>query len=499
MTTVSQPLPNAEPVDERAPGPRVLIVGAGFGGIAAAIELRRHGFERLTILEAAPGIGGTWLYNSYPGAACDVPSHLYSYSYEQRRDWSRFCSPQDEILAYLREVADAHGIDELVHSSQRVTGCSFDAPRSVWHVETDAGERHEGDALVLATGQLNRPHVPSLPGRERFAGHSFHSARWDHDYDLRGKRVAVVGTGASAVQFVPSIAPYVERLTVYQRTGNWMLPRENRVYPAWFRRAIDHVPGLQMLRRRWIFNYCESLTLAIRHPQTLGRVFGLRSRMFMRSQLPDPELRAKVWPDYTFGCKRILFSSYYLPALGRPNVELVTEPIAAVTETGLRTPDGRDREFDCIIWSTGFRASEFMAPMRVQGADGLELHEVWEHGPHAHLGLTVPGFPSMFLMYGPNTNTSGGSIIVYLEAQASYIRQALLALRARGSSRLDVRPEVEAASDRATQAQFHGTAWTDCDSWYRDRDGRIVANWPGYMREYLERTRTFDPTEFVFS
>jgi cation diffusion facilitator CzcD-associated flavoprotein CzcO len=497
--TISQPLPNADPTDDRSRGPRVLIIGAGFGGIAAAIELRRHGFEQLTLIEAAPEIGGTWFYNSYPGAACDVPSHLYSYSYEQRRDWTRFCSPQDEILSYLRGVAYDYGIDELVRNSRRVTDCSFDERRSLWRVETQTGDHLEADALVLATGQLNRPHIPSLPGRERFAGHSFHSARWDHDYDLVNKRVAVVGTGASAVQFVPSIAPQVERLAVFQRTGNWMLPRENRVYPSWFRRAIDYVPGLQWLRRRWIFNYCESLTLAIRHPRTLGRVFGLRSSMFMKSQLPDPELRAKAWPDYTFGCKRVLFSSYYLPTLGRPNVELVTQPIAEVTAAGLRTSDGREREFDCIIWSTGFRASEFMAPMRVQGAVGLELHEVWQHGPHAHLGLTVPGFPSMFLMYGPNTNTSGGSIIVYLEAQASYIRQALVALRERGSRRLDVRPEVEAASDRATQAQFQGTAWTDCDSWYRDRDGRIVANWPGYMREYLERTRTFDDSEFVFS
>ena len=219
----------------------------------------------------------------------------------------------------------------------------------------------------------------------------------------------------------------------------------------------------------------------------------------MRRQLPDPELQAKVWPDYTFGCKRVLFSSHYLPALARPNVELVTEAITEVTETGLVTADGTQREFDCIIWSTGFRASEFMAPMEVTGADGRDLGQAWEHGAHAHLGLTVPGFPSMFLMYGPNTNTSGGSIIVYLEAQAAYIRQALEHLRRSRSAKLDVRPEVEAISDRETQARFAGTAWTDCDSWYRDEDGRIVANWPGYMREYLERTRKFAPAEYVFS
>jgi cation diffusion facilitator CzcD-associated flavoprotein CzcO len=489
----------AWPATGGAPGPRVLIVGAGFGGVAAAIELRRHGFDQITILDGAPEVGGTWFYNTYPGAACDVPSHLYSYSYEQRRDWSRLCSPQEEILRYLREVARGHGVDRLVQTSCRVAGCTFDESRSVWSVETEAGERHEADAVVLATGQLSRPSIPHLPGLERFRGHSFHSARWDHDYDFEGKRVGVVGTGASAVQFVPQIVERVAHLTVLQRTGNWILPRENRVYPPLLRAAIEHVPGIQWLRRRYMFNYCEALTMAIRHPRTLGRFLGLRSRQFMHRQLPDRELRAKVWPDYTFGCKRVLFSSRYLPALGRANVELVTDAITEVTETGLRTADGVERSFDCLIWSTGFRASEFMAPMRVIGAGGRELGQVWERGAHAHLGLTVPDFPSMFLMYGPNTNTSGGSIIVYLEAQAAYIRQALEHLRDGRFARLDVRPEVEAQSDRATQARFAGTAWTDCDSWYRDENGRIVANWPGYMREYLERTRSFDPSEYVFS
>jgi cation diffusion facilitator CzcD-associated flavoprotein CzcO len=484
------------------PGPRplsVVIVGAGFGGLAAAIELRRHGIEDVTLLESAPEMGGTWFYNSYPGAACDVPSHLYSYSYEQRRDWSRLCSSQPEILRYLQEVADGHGIRPLVRTSSRVTRCAFDDARSRWNVIAESGDRYEADALVLATGQLNRPSIPRLPGGERFAGHSFHSARWDHDYELSGKRVAVVGTGASAVQFVPAVAAQAAHLAVFQRTGNWMLPRENRVYPSWLRRLIDAVPPINSFRRRYLFNYCELLTMAIRHPRTIGRVLGLRSRLFMHRQLPDPELRRKVMPDYTFGCKRVLFSSRYLPALARDNVELVTEPLAEVTEHGLTTADGRERQFDCIIWSTGFRATEFMAPMEVIGVGGRELGEAWSDGAHAHLGLTVPGFPSFFLMYGPNTNTSGGSIIFYHEAQAAYIRQALEQLQAGGYARVEVRPDVEARSDRELQSRFAGTAWTGCDSWYRDEGGRIVANWPGYMREYLEATRTFDPDEYAFT
>jgi cation diffusion facilitator CzcD-associated flavoprotein CzcO len=478
---------------------RVLIVGAGFGGIAAAIELSQHGFSDVRLLEAAEGTGGTWHYNSYPGAACDVPSHLYSYSFAQRRTWSRFCSPQGEILTYLREVAAEYGIDRLVETSQRVSECAFDAERSLWRVRAEDGAEHEAEVVVLAPGQLNRPAVPQLAGRDRFRGHSFHSARWDHEYPLAGKRVAVVGTGASAVQFVPQVAAEAAELTVYQRTGNWLLPRENRPYPHWMRGAIRRVGAINWVRRHFMFQYCEALTMAIRHPRTVGRVLGWRSARFMRRQVSDPALLAKVMPDYTFGCKRVLFSSHYLPALERANVELVTDRITEITERGIRSADGREREFDCIIWSTGFRASEFVAPMRVLGSGGRELSAAWADGAHAHLGLAVPGFPSLFFMYGPNTNTSGGSIIVYLEAQAAYIRQAIEHLRAGHFSRLSVRAEVEAASDAETQARFRGTAWTDCDSWYRDGEGRIVANWPGYMREYLERTRTFDPSEYEFT
>jgi cation diffusion facilitator CzcD-associated flavoprotein CzcO len=481
------------------PSPKIIIVGAGFGGIAGAIELRRHGFEDITILEGASDLGGTWFYNSYPGAACDVPSHLYSFSYAQRTSWSRLCSPQQEILGYLRDVAQDHRVTDLIRFSQSVSDCTFNPASGGWTIQTESGDSHDADVLILATGQLNRPSVPGLPGLDRFGGHSFHSARWDHDYDLRGARVAVVGTGASAVQFVPEVAHQAGHLSVFQRTGNWFLPRRNHVYPPVVRAAIRHIPGVQRLRRSFLFNYCESLTLAIRHPRTVGRLAGMRSAAFMRSQLPDPELRRRAWPDYTFGCKRVLFSSHYLPTLGRPNVELVTDPITEVTESGLRTQDGRLHEVDCIIWGTGFKATEFVAPTRVAGADGRTLDEVWSDGAHAHLGLTVPGFPSMFLMYGPNTNTSGGSIIFYHEAQAAYIRQALEHLRAGGYRSLDVRPDVEAASDRELQGRFAGTAWTGCDSWYRDRQGRIVTNWPGYMREYLERTRTFAASEYVFS
>lgn len=480
-------------------GLQVLIVGGGFGGIAAAVELREHGIEDITILEKAPDLGGAWFYNTYPGAACDVPSHLYSFSFAQRRDWERLCSPGREIHDYLRDVAREHGIEELIRFGQTVASCRWEQQRSRWVVESEDGESFEADALVLATGQLHQPNVPALQGLDSFAGHSFHSAEWDHDYDLAGKRVGVVGSGASAVQFVPEIAPEVAHLDVFQRTGNWFLPRKNRPYPRLARLAFERLPGVQRARRRFVFEYGETLTLAIRHPRTIGRLGAWRSARFMRSQLPDPQLQAKAWPDYTFGCKRVLFSSYFLPALERPNVDLVTEHVEEVLPEGLRTADGTVYELDCLIWATGFKTNDFMLPMEIAGRDGVLLSDAWSGGAHAHLGVTVPGFPNMFVMYGPNTNTSGGSIVFYLETQAAYIRQALAHMAARGAASIEVRAEIEAGYDRDVQRRFRGTAWMDCDSWYRDAHGRIVANWPGYMREYRRRLHVLEPADFRFA
>ncbi len=476
---------------------KVVIVGAGFGGIAAAIELQRHGFDDITILERAPDLGGTWFYNTYPGAACDTPSHLYSYSYAQRRDWSRLCSLQAEILTYLRGVASDHGVHRRVVTGSDVIACTWDETTCRWLVRTADSTDHDADAVILATGLLHQPAFPRISGADGFAGHQFHSARWDHDYDLRDKRVAVIGAGASAVQFVPEIAGQVSRLVLFQRTGNWFLPRKNRPYPRVWRAAVKHVPGLQEFRRRFFFYYSESLTAANRHPRAVGPVLRARSATFMRWQLRDRELRRKVWPGYTFGCKRVLFSSYFLRALARPNVAVVTEPITGMTAGGVVTADGREHEVDCIIYATGFEATSFMFPMQITGAGGRSLREVWDGHAHAHFGIVIPGFPSMFIMYGPNTNTSGGSILVYHEAQAAYLRQALEQVRERGVAAIDVRPEVEAASDREVQARFAGTAWLQCDSWYRNAEGRIVANWPGYMREYIGQTSMLDPSQYA--
>ena len=477
---------------------KVIVVGAGFGGIAAAIELAKHGFDDVTILESAPALGGTWHFNTYPGAACDVPSQFYSYSFAQRRDWTRLCSPQPEILDYIRSVAKDYDVESKVVTNAHVTHCRWDDASRRWTItaeEPGGPVEYGADALVLATGQLNQPMWPHIEGMDEFAGHSFHSARWDHDYDLRGKRVAVVGTGASAVQFVPAIAPEVGELTVFQRSGNWFLPRKNRAYLALQRWLYEHVPGLQAYRRGFLFRYGEVLTAGIRHPKTVGRLLRLYSTLFMLRQLRDPEVRRKAWPDYTFGCKRVLFSSAYLPALQRENVELVTEPILRMTAAGPETASGV-HPVDCVIYGSGFKTNDFMFPMEITGVGGLSLREAWVDGPHAHLGISVPDFPSMFIMYGPNTNTSGGSIIFYLEQQAAYLRQALQHARTAGAAAIVVRRGVEATSDREVQASFAGTAWTQCDSWYRNDAGRILTNWPYYMRTYGARTKTLDPSEF---
>ena len=476
---------------------RTLIVGAGIGGIAAAIELQSHGFRDITLLERDTGVGGTWRQNTYPGCACDVPSHLYSFSFAQRKDWSRLCSPQDEILEYLEGVARDYGVDRRVETGVDVRSCAWDEAARHWTVTAADGRTWEGDALIIATGQLHQPAWPRIEGLDDFEGHAFHSAQWDHDYDLHGRRVAVIGTGASAAQFVPTVVDEAAHVTVFQRTGNWYLPRRNRPYPPLVKRLFQTVPGLQAYRRRYMFQYTETVTRLIRNPRTLGRLGALWSTLFMRRTIKDPDLRRRMWPDYTFGCKRILFTSHFLPAIQRANAELVTEPITRIDATGLVTGDGRHHDVDCIIYGTGFKTSAFMFPMEVTGAGGASLRDLWAGGAHAHLGMSVPGFPSLFFMYGPNTNTSGGSIIAYEEAQAAYIRQALQLVRDRDAAAIEVRPEVEAASDREVQARFAGTAWLECDSWYRDEHGRIVTNWPGYMTEYFARVATIDPSEYT--
>jgi cation diffusion facilitator CzcD-associated flavoprotein CzcO len=476
---------------------RVVVVGAGFSGVAVTRELLRAGITDVVVLERASDLGGVWFHNSYPGAACDVQSYVYSYSWATRRDWSRPCSPGPEIQQYLREVAEREGVLEKVRFGVEVESADFDEAALKWRLRSSGGEAFEADALVLACGQLSRPKVPEIPGMEDFGGHAFHSAEWDHAHDLAGRRVAVVGTGASAIQFVPHVAQQAARTTVFQRTAPWLLPRANPQYPRWVVEAIRRVPGVQRFRRHGTQLYMELLNAALSYSALLRKPTEWWSKAFMRHQLRDhPELREKVWPTEPMGCKRILFSSCWLPTLARPDVDVVNDAIAGITERGIVTADGREHEADTIIWGTGFRADEFVLPMAVHGLGGEELQEAWREGPEAHLGICVSGFPSMFLTYGPNTNLGGGSIIAMIEGQAGWIRQALVHLRATGAAALDVRPEVQRASAARVQAKLRRSVWAQCESWYRlGGDGRITHNWPGLITEYRRATRTFRPAD----
>jgi cation diffusion facilitator CzcD-associated flavoprotein CzcO/acetyl esterase/lipase len=476
-----------------APNPRVAVVGAGFGGIGLGMALRAAGWTdpgELTILDRADGVGGVWRANTYPGAACDVPSHLYAFAGAPGSQWSRRFAPQQDILRYLQRLTREHGLSEHLRLHTEVTEARWDEARSVWRLSLAGGDSLECDVLVPACGQLSRPARPAIRGLDRFSGPVFHSAEWNHDVDLTGKRVAVIGTGASAIQFVPAIADQVAALTVFQRSAPHVIPKPDRGYGRRLR-----LPGSRIAGRAFWTAFFETGALGLTSVRAAALPFRLASVALRRSQVPDPALRARLTPDHPIGCKRILISSDYYPTLSRPHVELVTAPIAEVTATGVRTADGDEYPADVIILGTGFATTDFLAPMKVFGAGGRELSEQWRDGASAHLGMAVPGFPNLFLLYGPNTNLGSGSIVRMLECQIGYVRQAVELLRS-GVRTLVVRPGVAARFDAEIQQRLARSVWTGCRSWYRTASGRIVNNWPGTMREYSRRTRRLDATEY---
>lgn len=474
--------------------PRVAIVGAGFGGIATAIELFRAGIEDVTLYERAPRLGGVWWHNDYPGAACDIPSQLYSFSFAQRRDWSRPCPSRDEVLGYLDDVADEFGVTPHVRTGTEIVSARFDAARCGWTLRTGAGEEIEADIVVLGTGQLSRPAIPDLPGRGAFAGAQFHTAMWDHDVPLDGRKVTIVGTGATSVQVVPQLAGRVERLDVVQRSASWILPRKNEAYGPLVRSLITYIPGLQGLRRRALQRFGTVVTAGLTLDSRLSVPWKWWSQAYLRTQVRDPELRRCLTPTDPFGCKRILFSSSYLEAMRQPMVHLVTDGIAAITPTGIRYEDGTERETDVIVWATGF-ADRLVAPLDVAGRDGRRLADAWAGGELAHHGITVHGFPNAYLLYGPNTNLGSGSIIEMLEAQAAYIAQA--AGRTPRGLALEVTAEAQAASNAALDARMQRTVWTGCASWYRaGHTGRVTRNWPDFLGKYLQAVASPAPGDF---
>jgi cation diffusion facilitator CzcD-associated flavoprotein CzcO len=472
----------------------VVVVGAGFSGIAMGVRLRQQGVEDFVVLERAEEVGGTWRDNAYPGCACDVPSHLYSFSFAPNSEWSSTFSPQEEIQDYLRGVTEEQGLTPFIRFGCELTSAEWDGEG--WNLETSQGALR-ARVLVVAAGPLSEPAIPRLPGMERFEGKRFHSAAWDHEHDLTGERVAVIGTGASAIQFVPRIQPRVERLHVFQRTAPWIMPRRSRPLSRLERALYRRLPAAQRLMREGIYwareLYAIPLLRAALAPLT--RRLGLLN---LRRNVPDPELREWLTPDYAPGCKRVLISNDYLPALAQPNVEVVADGIVEVRARSIVTSEGTEREVDTIIFGTGFRVTDFPVAERVRGADGRALSEHWDGSPQAHRGTTVAGFPNLFILLGPNTGLGHTSIVVMAEAQVAYVIEALRHMRAAGLHALEPRAEAQAAWNERVQRAMRGTVWTEggCSSWYIDRNGRNTTLWPDFTFRFRRLLRSFDPGSY---
>jgi cation diffusion facilitator CzcD-associated flavoprotein CzcO len=477
--------------------PSVAIIGTGFGGLGMAIQLKAAGYHDITIFEKAGDVGGCWRDNTYPGAACDVPSHLYSFSFEPKTDWSRRFAPQPEILQYLRDTADKYDLRRHIRFHTEVSAATFDEGAGGWHIELSDGTTHDADVLVAATGQLNRPAYPRIPGIETFAGEMFHSARWNHDYDLAGKKVAVIGTGASAIQFVPQIAPRVAELKLFQRDAAHVIPKPDYAYPPLARKAFAKIPGLQRLSRWATYWQLEPRAAAFTKFPRLMAPIKARFHRYLRRQVTDEVLRDKLTPRDPIGCKRILISNDYYGALVRPNVDVVTTGITEIRPNGLVTADGACHEVDAIILGTGFAATDLLAPMHVTGRNGLILREAWRDGAEAYLGVSVANFPNLFVLYGPNTNLGHSSIVFMLEAQIGYVMHAVRRLARGDAAWLDVRADVQDDFNVQLQQRIRATVWSQsCSSWYKTASGKNPINWPGFTFEYRRRTRRFVESDY---
>jgi cyclohexanone monooxygenase len=475
----------------------VAIVGSGYAGLCMAIQLRERGVADFVILEQHAEFGGTWRVNSYPGAACDIPSQLYSFSFAQSADWSRKFPRQAELLAYTEDLVRRYQLAPHLRLGHGLLAADYDEARGAWRLRTARGELRARN-LVLATGGLSRAALPALPGLERFAGKVFHSARWDHGYELRGKRVAVIGTGASAVQFVPQIAPLVAQLDLYQRTAPWVLPRPDRAITAAERWLLRRLPPLRGLVRLLTYVQYESRYLVFAGPSLLARVAAALGRRHLRRQLPhDAALRARLTPSYRPGCKRLLLSNDFYPALARANVALHTAGIAEVKPRGIVGADGVERAVDAIIFATGFDVEHALGAVAVRGRGGALLADAARGGLAAYKGATVPGFPNLYLIAGPNTALGHNSMIYMIESGVRYALEAVLARRRAGWRALEVRDEVCRLYNQRLQARFRGTAWASgCRSWYLASGGRNSALWPGFSFAYRRITRRFDAQSY---
>jgi cation diffusion facilitator CzcD-associated flavoprotein CzcO len=471
----------------------VAIVGAGFGGLGMAIRLKQAGRDDFVLIERGEDVGGTWWANSYPGCQCDIPSNLYSFSFAPNPNWDRAYPMRDQLLEYLRDCAERFGVLPQTRLRSELLEARWVAEEQRWELETATGPL-AARVLVAAPGLLSEPFSPRLPGLERFEGSCFHTAEWDHSDDLTGKRVALLGSGASAVQVVPEIQPQVAKLHLFQRTPPWVIPHTDHPVARAMRELYKRVPVLQTLSRASIYALHETVVVGIARDRRWLKAQELNARLHLRRQVPDPELRKRLTPDYEIFCKRIILSNRWYPAIQEPNVDLVSSGLGEVRERSVVDGDGVEREIDTLILATGFKPAELPIAERIRGRDGSSLAEVWGGSPEAYLGTTVAGFPNLLFLYGPNLNTGHSSVVYILESQIAYALDALHTMRLRGAAEFDVRPEAQAAYNEEIQARLATTVWNTggCTSWYLDRNGRNSIMWPGFTFEYRRRTRSFD-------
>ncbi len=491
------------PVQATSSARKIAIIGAGFSGLCLGINLKQRGIDSFTIFEKADRIGGTWRENTYPGAECDIPSALYSFSFERNPNWTHKWSEQEEILAYLEHCSRKYGLPPHLRFNTRVVSLRFDEAKGKWWLKTGDGSEEEFDAVVCAIGQLHKPATPKIQGAESFRGAAFHSAEWNHSVSLDGKNVCCIGNAASALQFIPQIAPKCKKLTVFQRSANWVVPKNDREYSAFEKKLGTIFPPLLSMYRFSIFMRGEAMLYPLMAGKSgmLRRMTEQKTRDYIAEKIRDPKLREKLVPDYPMGAKRILFSDDYYDALDRDNVDVVTESIDRIEADGVRTKDGVLHPADVLIYATGFETNSFITPMQVHGLAGESLNETWaREGAEAYLGITHTGFPNFFMMYGPNTNLGHNSIVIMIEAQTRYILECLDVLNARGARWLNVKGQVQRSYNEWVQQRLSSSVWANVNhSWYKDEKGKITNNWVGRTTEYRRKTKVVNPDDYEFA
>ncbi|WP_454807570.1 flavin-containing monooxygenase [Paraburkholderia fungorum] len=500
MNARMMPLDDAAPTASAPIETDIAIIGSGFAGLGMAIRLRQAGMTDFIVAEKAESVGGTWRDNHYPGCACDVQSHVYSFSFAPNPRWTRMFARQPEIRAYLEACTQRFGIQRHLRFGHELASAIYDETRHRWQLTFANGQRWSARVLISGMGGLSRAAIPNIPGIEKFKGKAFHSQHWDHTYPLEGKRVAVIGTGASAIQFVPQIAPRVSHLNLFQRTPPWIMPKADRAVKPFEQWLFRHLPFTQKIMRSALYCMLESRAFGFAiHPSLMKTAQKVAER-HLRRQVPDPQLRATLTPNYTMGCKRILISNDYFPALSRQNVSVTTTGIARIEEDAVITTDGARHPADCLIFGTGFQVADPFPAGVVRGRGGIDIVDTWRDGAHAYLGTTLPGYPNFFMIVGPNTGLGHNSMVFMIESQVEYVLRALKTMNAERAAAIEVRPHVERAYNEKIQQKLGRAIWSTggCKSWYLDpKTGKNTTLWPGFAYKFRQATRTFSMDDYL--